>query len=194
MEDTSTYDSSVYDSSLYESSSSMGSTGDAAAVGAVFLVIGIIALIAYVISAIFMGMIFKKAGIPAWKAWVPVYNTWTFLEMGGQKGWISLLLLTTWIPFVGFVTAIVATVYMCIAAYRIGLNFGKEAWFVVLYIFLGLVWLIWLAVDKNAVWKPAAADAAPLGAASVQPTQSQQVAPTRDDSTPPTTPTPPSTM
>lgn len=128
-----------------------------------FMALGLITVLAYVVGAVFMGMMFKKAGIPAWKAWVPVYNAWTFLEMGGQKGWISLLLLLSWIPLLGLVPAIVATVYMCIAAYRIGLNFGKEAWFVVIYIFFGLVWLIWLAVDKTAVWNtsPAGTDNGP---------------------------------
>jgi hypothetical protein len=78
--------------------------------------------------------------------------------MGGQKGWWVLLAL---IPFVNFVTVYVTFVFMCIAAYRIGLNFGKEAWFVVLYILVAPVWLIWLAVDKTAVWQPAVAGDAP---------------------------------
>lgn len=160
--ENSTYDSSMYDSSLYDSSASMGSGADAGAMALMFGVLGFITIVSYVVGAIFMGMMFKKAGVPAWKAWVPLYNVWTFLELGGQKGWISLLLLLSWIPILGFIPAIVATVFMCIAAYRIGLNFGKEAWFVVLYIFLGLVWLIWLAVDKTAVWKPAAAATQPV--------------------------------
>ena len=147
-----------FDSSLYESgSSSIGSGSDAAAAGLMFGVFGFFIIVSYVVGALFMGMMFKKAGIPAWKAWVPVYNTWTFLEMGGQKGWISLLLLLSWIPFLGIIPAVIAFVYLCIAAYRIGLNFGKESWFVVIYIFFSLVWLIWLAVDKTAVWKPATA-------------------------------------
>ncbi len=189
MEDTSTYDSSLYDSSLY-GSSSMGTGSDAAAMGVMFGVLGFITILSYVVGAIFMGMMFKKAGIPAWKAWVPVYNAWTFLEMGGQKGWISLLLLLSWIPLLGFIPAIVAAVFMCIAAYRIGLNFGKEAWFVVLYIFLGLVWLIWLAVDKTAVWKPATAAAVP----DTAPAQPDQAQPVSDDTTPPSTPSQPSAM
>jgi len=171
----STYDSSMYDSSIYDGSSAVGSGSDAGAMALMFGVLGLVTILAYVVSAIFMGMMFKKAGIPAWKAWVPVYNTWTFLEMGGQKGWISLLLLLSWIPFLGFIPAVVAFVFLCIAAYRIGLNFGKEAWFVVLYIFLTLVWLIWLAVDKTAVWKPVTETAAPANndAGTQEPTVTQ---------------------
>lgn len=129
------------------------SGSDATAAAAVFGVLGVITLLSYVISAFFMGLMFKKAGVAAWKAWVPVYNAWVFLELGEQKGWLSLLLLLALIPFVGLIPAIVVVVFMCIAAYKIGLNFGKEGWFVLLYIFATPVWLIWLAVDKTAVWQ-----------------------------------------
>ena len=163
----------MYDSSLYDSSSSMGA--DAGAMSLMFGVLGLLTILAYVIGAIFMGMMFKKAGVPAWKAWVPVYNSWTFLELGGQKGWLSLLILLAWIPLLGFIPAVVVAVFMAIAAYRIGLNFGKEGWFVVIYILFGLVWLIWLAVDKTAVWKPVTADAMPAGPSDTpeQPTITQ---------------------
>jgi hypothetical protein len=186
-------DTSVYDSSLYDSSTAIGSGSDAAAAGVMFGILGFITILSYVVTSLFMGMMFKKAGIPAWKAWVPVYNAWTFLEMGDQKGWISLLLLLSWIPLLGFIPAIVAAVFMCIAAYRIGLNFGKEAWFVVLYILISPVWLIWLAVDKTAVWKPATTGSVPE-AAPTQPEQTQQPATTQDDTTPPSTPSQPSAM
>lgn len=115
-----------------------------------FTYLGLVTIVFYIIISFFMGMMFKKAGIPAWKAWVPILNSWTFLEMGGQKGWLSLL---SFIP----VIQLIPIVFMCIAAYRIGLNFGKEAWFVVLYIIAGPVWIIWLAVDKTAVWQSAGA-------------------------------------
>ena len=142
------------DSSLYESSSTVSSSGDTEAVYMALGIVAVVSIIAYIINAIFMGMVFKKAGVPAWKAWVPVYNGWTFLELGGQKGWLVLLAL---IPIVNFVTVYVTLVFMIIAAYKIGLNFGKEAWFVAIYILLGTVWMIWLAFDKTAVWNPAAA-------------------------------------
>lgn len=165
--DSSTYDSSLYDSSLYDSSASISSSADAGAVALMLGIIGFAMLISYVVCALFMGMMFKKAGVPAWKAWVPVYSGWVFLELGGQKGWLSLLFLLSWIPFIGFIPAIVAFVYTVIAAYRIGLNFGKEGWFVAVYLLLGVVWLIWLALDKTAVWKPTVAGAPPV--ASPQP-------------------------
>jgi hypothetical protein len=100
--------------------------------------------IAYVVNAIFLGLIFKKAGVPQWVAWVPFYSTWKMLEIGGQQGFWAVL---TILPFVN----IVSVIMMFIAMYNIGLKLGKSGVFVLLAIFLPIVWLIWLAVDHS-VW------------------------------------------
>lgn len=100
------------------------------------------ALISYVINGVFLGMVFKKAGLAQWPAWVPFYNTWKFFEIGGQHGALSLLML---IPIAQFVGA----VFYFIAAYHIGLKLGKTGVFVLLAIFFQIIWLIWLAVDGS---------------------------------------------
>lgn len=127
-----------------------------AVLGTFFVTFLVIAVVVYVVHAIFLGKIFKKAGVEAWKAWVPIYNSWVILELGGQKGIWAVLAI---VPIVN----IVSVVFLIIAMYQIGLNFGKEAWFVLLAIFLPLVWLIWLAIDDSK-WKGVAA-AAPAGQA-----------------------------
>jgi len=104
-------------------------------------------LIAYIITAIFLGMIFKKAGEPVWKAWVPIYNSWTLLKLGGQNGIWAVLAL---IPIVNIVSAI----FMYIAMYHIGKKLGKSDAFVLVAIFLPIIWMIWLGVDSS-TWKDA---------------------------------------
>lgn len=146
----------------------------------IYIVTAIVSLIAYVIGAVLLGMIFKKANVPAWKAWVPVYNNWTFLELGGQRGWLALLSLTIIIPIVGLITLLVLAIYQIIAAYKIGKKFGKEDWFVALYILLPIVWLVWLAVDKSAVWQES--EAAQVPPATFNPI----AAPTESNTTPET--------
>ncbi|HEY0965020.1 MAG TPA: DUF5684 domain-containing protein, partial [Candidatus Saccharimonadales bacterium] len=129
---------STYDSSLY-STDSMGADAGitaAAIIGALVIYLVVFA-VAYVITAIFLGKIFKKAGTPSWIAWVPIYNSWKMLELGGQHGWWVLL---SFVPFVN----LASLVFMIIAMYHIGKKLGKEDWFVLLAIFLGPVWLIWL--------------------------------------------------
>jgi hypothetical protein len=102
-------------------------------------------VISYAITSFLFSRIFKKAGVESWRAWVPVYNSWILLELGGQKGYWAVLAL---IPVVNIASA----VFMFIAMYHIGLNFGKEGVFVLLAIFLPIVWSIWLAFD-NSTWK-----------------------------------------
>jgi len=102
-------------------------------------------IISYVITALLLARIFKKADVESWKAWVPVYNNWVLLELGGQKGYWAVLAL---IPLVNIVSAI----FVLIAMYHIGLRFGKHGQFVLLAFFVPLVWYIWLAYD-NSTWR-----------------------------------------
>jgi len=167
--------SSYYDGSTYYSTTS--TTDPAVAAAAALAMLGFvfaITAVVYVVSSIFLSRIFKKAGVEGWKAWVPVYNSWTLLEMGGQKGFWAVLAL---IPFVNIVSA----VFMYIAMYHIGLKLQKDGAFVLLAIFLPLVWMIWLAVDKS-TWQ-----GAPAGTAA-QPVK--PITPAADQTTPPTPPTP----
>jgi len=109
----------------------------------------------YITNAIFTAKIFKKAGVPAWVAWVPVYRDWKILEIGGQYGWFFLLVL---LPLVGSLFSVTMTY---IAMYHIGKKLGKDGSFITLGIFLPIVWLAWLAVDKS-TWNDSASTAPSL--------------------------------
>jgi hypothetical protein len=146
-----------YDPYYYETGTS---TTSGAMEAGMFITIMLFVLLfvvaAYVVQALLLGRIFAKAGEKSWKAWVPVYNSWVMLEIGGQQGFWAVLAL---VPVVN----IVSVVFMIIAMYNIGLKLGKEGAFVLLAIFLPLVWLIWLAVDSS-TWKgkkPVKTDPAP---------------------------------
>lgn len=102
----------------------------------------IITLVIYALYAFLLGRIFKKAGVTQWIAWVPFYNTWKMLELGGQQGFWAILVI---LPVVN----IVSYVFMYIAMYHIGLKLAKEGWFVILAIFIPLVWLAVLAFDSS---------------------------------------------
>lgn len=143
------YDSTYGDSSIYSSGSASDAAIGSAVLGSMllfFIFIFVFVAIVYVVGAILLGIIFKKAGIEAWKAWVPIYNTWVMLEMGGQKGWLALIGL---IPGASIITA----VFMYIAMYHIANRFGKDGMMLVLLsLFVPFLWHVWLAIDKTAVW------------------------------------------
>lgn len=115
----------------------------------VLLFLLMVTIASYIARSIALAYIFKKAGQAAWKAWIPVYNQWLLLQLGGQAGWWSLVML---VP----IANIAALVMMYIAMYQIGLKLQKPPAFVVLAVFALLGWYVWLAVDGSK-WNDAAA-------------------------------------
>lgn len=105
----------------------------------------ILTVFSYIFVSFLLGRVFKKAGIQQWIAWVPVYNIWKTLEIGGQQPYWALIAL---IPFAGLVSLI----FLYMAMYEIGKNLGKSGWFVLLAIFLPVVWMMWLGFDDSR-WK-----------------------------------------
>jgi hypothetical protein len=102
----------------------------------------LLAIAAYVLNGFAFMKLFRKVGIEPWAAWVPIFNNWRILELGGQMGWLSLLALVN--P-----GGIVAAVFEAIGAFRIGIAFRKPGSWVVLFIFLPFVWAWLLAADTQ---------------------------------------------
>lgn len=179
-----------YDDSYYYSSPSY-SSGDASLAAGVVLVMFLIWFVVfvgvYVVTALCLMKIFKKAGVKdAWAAWVPFYNSWKLLEIGGQQGFWAVLAI---IPVVNIASAI----FMYIAMYHIGKKLGKSDTFVLWAIFLPVVWLIWLAVDQS-TWNDANSSAPSLDpGARGGGDQTPPAAPTAGP-TPPTPPVVPPTV
>ncbi|WP_100364879.1 DUF5684 domain-containing protein [Diaminobutyricimonas aerilata] len=59
--------------------------------GTFFVSFLLIAALVYAVQAIALMFFFTKVGVEQWKAWVPFYNVWVWLEVGGQPGWLALL-------------------------------------------------------------------------------------------------------
>lgn len=102
----------------------------------------IIFLVFYAVNAIFLGKIFKKAGVPAWQAWVPVLNSWKTLEIGGRQGYWAIL---AFIPLVNIISAI----FMIIAIYNINLKLKYGAGMTALAVILPFIWVIIAGSSKN---------------------------------------------
>jgi hypothetical protein len=107
---------------------------DAGASAAFVLIELLFFAIYYVYYSYALSRIFNKMGIESWKAWVPIYRSWVFLEAGGQAGFWAIL---SFIPVVN----IAAVIFMIFAANNIGKGFHKDAGYTVLYFFLPFVWV-----------------------------------------------------
>ncbi len=123
-------------------SSTQLSSEQATAIVMFLFFVAILAVVVYILRSIVVGKLFKKAGQPAWKAWVPVYWHWILLQLGGQPGYWSIAGL---LPIVN----IVAYVFTCIAMYHIGFKLQKQSLFILWAIFFPLVWYVWLGLDRS---------------------------------------------
>ena len=93
----------------------------------------VLVLASYIVTAFALMSLFRKVGVRPWIGWVPYYNTWTVLELGGQPGPLALLSL---VPYGNYVVI----VFLAIAHHRTGIAFRKDTGWVVLAIFLPFVW------------------------------------------------------
>lgn len=114
------------------------------------VLVAIFAIGSYVVSSVALAYLYKRMGIEPWKAWVPVYSTWVFLEQGGFRGFWSLLPVLSIIPVIGFFAGLAGFILVVVAAFWVGKSFGKEnpLW-VVLYVLCMPVWCAILAFDGS---------------------------------------------
>ena len=146
------------------------STGDMIAIvmiGIVFLLV--MTAVIYIVNSIFLGKVFKKAGLPAWQAWVPLLNSWKMLEIGGKKGyWVLLgfvstigsgfirntdsensLVVVAIVAIISLAAILVNLIIYVITVHNINLKLQYGAGMTVCAIFLPLIWVIVLGVSKN---------------------------------------------
>jgi hypothetical protein len=118
-------------------------TAQAVAMGiGILIAAAIITLLMYAIVAIFLGKLFKKAGIPAWQAWVPILNSWKMFELGGKPGFWAVLAV---VPVLNIVSAI----FGIIAMHNINLKLRYDAGMTVLAVLVPLVWFIIVGTSSH---------------------------------------------
>ena len=98
------------------------------------IVYAVVLGLAYLVGAILLHFLFRKIGVRPWRAWVPLLNNATLLQVGGYSGWLALCYL---VPGVN----LVAVVFTCIAYYRIGKGLRMEDVLNILGIVVGF-WVI----------------------------------------------------
>jgi len=135
-----------------------------------------VVLVLAVFLIVCLWKVFNKAGKPGWAAIVPIYNSFTILEIGDQNGWWVLI---AFIPFIG---ALILLVIYILAALEIAKRFGKGPLFAVfgLIIFSIIGWPM-LAFGKAKYNDPSGM---PQG-------QNPPMPPSPQTPMPPTPPTPP---
>lgn len=86
-------------------------------------------IVLYVIWALALYGVFKKAGREAWAAFIPIYNYYVLLKVVGRPGWWLILY---FIPVVDLVIFIIVMI-------DLAKSFGKGAGYAI-----GLIFLFWI--------------------------------------------------
>lgn len=122
-----------------------------AAFGAVFAAIGIISWIYLSLAFTAIG---KKANLsnPA-LAWIPGVGPLILSYQASKMHWWPwILLVLSFIPFLGFVTGLVFTVYAMIWQWKLLETVGKPGWWVLLALIPGVGSLVYLILIGIAAW------------------------------------------
>jgi len=83
-----------------------GTVGGALAVSLLGVLVQLVLLAAvYVWTSLALAAVFRKAGLPSGRAWVPVLNIWMLFELAGMKGWWAAVIVGG-----GLLTAVIASV------------------------------------------------------------------------------------
>lgn len=106
---------------------------DASALVGIYIAYFAFIIILYVWSALALSKVFTKLGEQGFKAWVPILNNVTFLQLGGQN---PIFVLFLFLPFV----SIVGLIFMIIAANNINKRFGFGTGMTVLAVLASPVW------------------------------------------------------
>ena len=128
-----------------------------AAAGAMVGGLVIFAVIAWLIGIacavlIIIGMwkVFKKAGKGGWEAIIPFYNVYTLLDIAGINPLFMLILLASFIPFIGWIAVLGLNIF---AGIYLAKSFGKEAGFGVGIGLLPVVFYPMLGFSKTSTYQ-----------------------------------------
>jgi hypothetical protein len=113
----------------------MGSSSDSSVLGAIISVILtlVFSAVFYVWLSFALSKVFAKVGVPAWKAWVPLYNYMQLIQIGGYNPLWALAFL---LPFAN----IAGAVFLILAIHNINKRFGLGVSYTIIAWFALPVW------------------------------------------------------
>lgn len=117
---------------LQEASEVSFSTSADAQVGAVPMLIGLVAIVFLIVS---VWKVYAKAGEPGWACLVPIYNVIVYLKISGKPIWWIVLF---FIPLVNIIIALLVSI-------GLAKNFGKGDGFGIGIFLLGFIFMPILA-------------------------------------------------
>ncbi|WP_285725648.1 DUF5684 domain-containing protein [Psychromicrobium xiongbiense] len=124
---------------------------DAGMLGLIILLYFIFVLFIYLMSGVIWMGVFRKAGYPAWVGFVPLYNTWVIVKIGGRPEsnfWLMF------IPYAGLY-------WMVLSVNSMVKSFGKESSYTAGVILLPWIFVSMLSFGKAQYLGPSYVDPYP---------------------------------
>jgi len=81
----------------------------------------------------------------AWLAWIPIANIYLMSQMAGMHWWPILLLIASFIPFIGFLATIALAIFSLVWFWKICEHRNRPGWWALL-ILIPLFNIIWLII------------------------------------------------
>lgn len=132
--------------SVASNADSVATLGATAMLSSLIATYGIIMLAVYVLIIIAQWKIFEKAGEKGWKSLIPIYNVVILFKISGLSPWLVLIYLTTVIPVVGYIAALVMSIILMV---KLGQAFNKSSGFIVGLILLTPIFEMILAFGSS---------------------------------------------
>jgi hypothetical protein len=108
----------------------------------IIVVLIILALAAYVYSALTLMIVAQKTGTEkAWLAWVPIGNLYLMSKIAEMHWWPILLMLATPIPLLGTIASTVFSIFTMVWTWKICEARGREGWWAILTLVPMIGWL-----------------------------------------------------
>lgn len=111
-----------------------------------FIIIGLIILGFVLFEMYAMSLLFKKAGKPAWAAFVPIYNNIVKLDIIGYKWYYVFALFANGVPGIG---PVITTLFNVTSGIKFAKAYGKEVGFGVGVALAGAIFIPIMAFDKK---------------------------------------------
>jgi len=125
----------AFDAFASQAPTASSATDSGAALGTVIglLIVLLVTVGLYVLVSIALGRVFLRLGEQGWKAWIPVVNAMTLLELGGYS---ALWAFAAFVPGLN----IVAAVFEILAINNVNRRLGKGGGYTLLAVLLYPVW------------------------------------------------------
>lgn len=87
----------------------------------IMVLLCIFAVVSYVITGLMLSNVAKEQGRDnGFLGWIPLANTFLLIVVAGGNPWVMLLILASFLPYIGIICSIAFSVYILVMVFQLG--------------------------------------------------------------------------